>query len=139
MKLEVALLVGPETKGFLFDLKTQLDRIEKLAGGKPKPVEDDEETDDTESDDEPKAAKATTKKAKVLAEAEEQFDLGDDEEEEDKKKNTLSLKDIIAGFKAYAADNGRDEALKILKKYKVKNVNELKKDSYHKVMNDLEA
>jgi hypothetical protein len=81
-KLEIALLVGHESKEFLSKLTTQLDRLEALSEKLPAgEVEDEdvEDADEEEEDDEdfaPKKATASKKSAKS-------FDDDDDAEEED--------------------------------------------------------
>lgn len=71
------------------------------------------------------------KKTKV-AEPEESFDLGDDVTEE--AEETLTLDDMILAFKAYAGKHTREKAGKILTKYGVKSVRDLKPEQYSEVL-----
>lgn len=82
-------------------------------------------------------AKPITGKTKPPAkpvEEEEEFNLGETEEEAPVK---VTIKDVVTGFQAYAKANGRDEAAKILKKFKVKNVHDLKPEQYAKALEDV--
>ena len=54
-----------------------------------------------------------------------------------KKKITQS--EIIKGLQSYAAEHGRPEAAKLLKKYNVKAVKDVKETDYDKFMKDLKG
>lgn len=120
--------------------------------------------DEIEDDDAPvakatkaKAEKAPAKKAKAKAEEEEEFDLGededeeeddveaDDEEEEDEEESEdeeeeededgeVSLSDVQTALKKYAAKNTRAKAEKVLAKFGVKSVNDLKPKFFEKAL-----
>lgn len=84
--------------------------------------------------------KATTAVSKTIADdedAEESFDLGADEEtgtDTEEETETYTLKDVQTAMKEYAAENGMAKAGKILAKFKVKNVKELKPKQYADVI-----
>ena len=75
------------------------------------------------------------KKSKPAPEVEEpeDMDLGEEEDSEDEDQE-LDLADVIEALKAYAKKTSRDDAKKILKKFKVKSVQDLKPDQYAKII-----
>lgn len=64
------------------------------------------------------------------------FGPGDDE---GKEEAALTLTEVIAGFKKYAAKNSREDAGKILKKFKVKSVQDIPAEKYPAVMEALNS
>ena len=151
MKLEVAMLVGSESKQFLVDLTKLIERMEAAAGGKKKKVEatddDDEPVDDSGDDDEEKAPKKKAGKKAAAAdedddsdtdeETESATDDADDEEEKPAKKKAkkVTLDDVNDACKARAAGGKRKEVLKILKKnFGVETVSDLESDQYGAVI-----
>lgn len=71
---------------------------------------------------------------------EETFDLGDTAQEmEAKPKKVLTLDVVIDAFKAYVDSHSRDEAIAVLKTFKVKAVKDLKPEQYPEVLELLEA
>lgn len=81
-----------------------------------------------------------TKKAKT-AESEESFDLGDTTIEEitEETEPTKTLDDVITAFKAYATKHSREKAGKVLSKFNVKSVRDLKTTQYVEVLKVLGA
>jgi predicted transcriptional regulator len=154
MKLEVAMLVGAESKAFLATLTEQIDRLEKLTAGiaaptkatkkaaAPAPVED-EEAEESE-DKEFTAPTKATKKAAAKSFDEDESENEEAEEEtapapKSKKAKKVTLDDVNDACKARAADTGgkegRTEVLGILKKkFKVASVSELKPEQYQAVI-----
>lgn len=63
--------------------------------------------------------------------AEEDDDSDTDDADEEPK---VTKKQLIAAFKEYASENSREEAGKILKKLKVKSVNDIDPDDYPKAL-----
>lgn len=81
------------------------------------------------------------KKKKAKAEPEETFELGDESTEDSPKAKApiLSLdKDIIPAFQKYSSDHSRDQAIKVLKKFKVASVYDLKPEIFLKVLEELQ-
>lgn len=88
MKLDMAILAGPESKQFLVELTRQIDRLERITNhfnGAKNPVEAEEtpEVDDDEDDDEEEVVPApkAVKKSKAPP-APKSFDEDDADEEE---------------------------------------------------------
>lgn len=153
-KLELALLVGAESKEWLASLDKIVTRLEKLqpklASAKSlEEAEDDFDNDEGEEDDEdftPKkqAAKKNTfedeDEEEESSEEEETEEASDDEDEEEdappkKKAKKLTVDDVNDACKKKAAKiggkEGRNEVLKILKKkFKTTSVSELKPEQY---------
>lgn len=147
MKLEIAMLVGPEAKQFLVDLTKQIDRLNQALPditdvGVDKEPDEDEDEDFTPK----KAAKASKKSAafdeeddsedEEKAEAEvddsdsEEAEGGDEEEDDDfpappsapkkkraKKTIKSTIDDVNDACRAYAKAKGRPATLKLLKKH----------------------
>lgn len=164
-KLEVALLVGPESKAFLANLTEQLDRMEQLAAGQkitgPKTIAAVDVDEDDDFTPAPKK-KAAAKKASAG------FDQDDEdvepapkyaeetevEEDEDftappkkaakAKAKKITLDDVNDACKARAAatggKKGREEVLGILKKkFKTTSVSELEPEQYAAAIKAMEA
>lgn len=160
-KLELALLVGAESKEFLADLTTQLDRMEKLSGKTPKgKVQKETEVEDEEEDFAPKAKKS--KKAKAVDfdeeedeesedEDEDEAEASEDEDEEEEDEISVSkLKkgkavkitsdDVNDAAKECAVANNRAHVLGILKKkFKVKSISDLEPSQYADVIKALKV
>jgi len=82
-------------------------------------------------------AKTLAKAAKAVAQVEESFDLGDDDAppaDEPEAPKPPTLENVIDGFKAYVAKHDREKAAKVLGKFKVKSVRELKQEQYADVL-----
>lgn len=90
---------------------------------------------------ETKTTKKTDTKKEESAptpEPEAAVDLGfDDAPAATEPAKALTLEDVVEGFKGYAQKNGRENAGKVLGKFGVKSVRDLKPDSYEKVMKAL--
>ena len=101
-------------------------------GGKAsKPVETEEATDDEETFEDATDTEEVTEEGVA-----EEFE----DSEEEKEEEGLSLdKDIIPGFKKYAAKNGREKAAAILAKFKCKSVQNLKPADFEKVLKMLKG
>lgn len=124
-KLEVAVLIGAESKEFLSALTAIVFKLESLL-----PVN---ATVSEVSEKAPVAAKkVATKKAAPVEE--ESFDLDAEEASEEKEEPTITKADLIA-----ACRENRDVAIKVLKKLKVNSVHELKPAQYSKVMAEIGA
>jgi hypothetical protein len=167
-KLEIAMLVGAESKAFLANLTEQIDRLEKLSGKKLKvtkagAVDDEDEDEDEDADEEEKPKK---KKGGKLAasddedsddedsdddddsdeddESDSDEDADEDEEETTKKsakgkKGKVTLDDIKDACRAYMAETNRATVEKLLKKkFGTKTVKEIDPDDYPEVMKALE-
>lgn len=139
-KLELALLVGEQSKEWLANLEAVVTRLEAVAnvakgslnGTKPKStiVKAKAEAEIDEEIVQPK------KKAKQVVEDEETFDLEETEDtpEEDEDEEPISMKDVVAACRA-----NREKAIKVLKKLKVKSVHELKPTQYKTLLNEIGA
>lgn len=158
MKLEVSMLVGPESKQWLVSMEGLLARMEKLAGvagSKAAKTVDAEETESEEAEEEEedfgaKKSKAK-KKAKGFDEEEEESEESEEEEEEEEeapKKKTKSKKieldDVNDACKKKCIEEGggkegRAVVLKILKKhFKTESVTDLKPEQYAKAIELME-
>lgn len=88
MKLELAMLVGPESKQFLASLTKQIDRLEALAAKLPNGETDEieEGVNDDEDDEEVAPKKAAKKKASAPddddGDEEDNGDVGPDEDDD---------------------------------------------------------
>lgn len=83
---------------------------------------------------------APTKRGRPAKKVEETFDLGDTAQDmEAKPKKVLTLDVVIDAFKAYVDSHSRDEAIAVLKTFKVKAVKDLKPEQYPEVLELLEA
>lgn len=146
MKLEIAMLVGPESKAFLAGLTKQIDRLEKLGGVKAANVQAAEEVDEIEEteDEEDFAPKKTTKTATKRASSFDE-DEATDEDTEDvapvktkKKTKKLTIDDVNDACKTRAkagGKTGRADVLKILKKgWKTESVSDLEPEDYQDVI-----
>jgi hypothetical protein len=149
-KLEIAVLMGAESKEWLADLTRQLDRLEKLtttekaaatngkarattaAGEDPEPEKVTISVRSAKTNGATKTTK-TTKAATTTEDDDADFDLGieDDATEE---TPVITKKDLIA-----ACRDNREAAIKVLKKMKVANVHELKPNQYAKVLAEIGA
>lgn len=83
------------------------------------------------------SAPATFKKAAPVEE-EETEETEEEETEEEEASEEPTRADVIAALQAYAEANSRPKAMKILSKFKVKSVKDLKKSDYAKVIEALE-
>jgi hypothetical protein len=150
-KLELALLVGEESKAFLSELTKQLDRMEKL-GDKTQPVVD-EEADEAEETEEEAEADFTAKPAKKPRakkapkpdeddeEEVEEADEAEETEEDDEpvpakkaKAKKLTIDDCNDAAKALAASLGKKgvERVKALmeKHFQTQTLSELEESDY---------
>lgn len=169
MKLEVAMLVGAESKQFLMDLTKIVERMEK-ATGKAAPmstktkaasapaIEDEEEMEAaTEEDDEDfKPKKSAGKKAAAAAFEDDDEPVEEPEAEEDEDFTTPAPKKAAAKTKKLTIDDandacktraartggkeGRAEVLAILKKnFKTQSVTDVKPEDYEKLVKLMQA
>ena len=141
MKLEVAMLVGAESKQFLKDMTAILERMEVVAGL-------------AKNSAAPAAKKAKAAPVVVEAEETESFEesIGEDEGEElgfdsaeetedeaptakPAKASKLTDKDVHTAALAHAKKHGRPATLKLLKaKFGVASIAEIKAADYAKVI-----
>lgn len=76
----------------------------------------------------------------AAGEEEDALDIPEAAADMEKEVPKLSLtKHVIPAFKKYAEENSREDALKVLKSFKVKSVSELKPTQYKAVLNSLGA
>lgn len=110
----------------------------KAAKKKPAKVEDEEEDED-ESDDEESEDEETDEDESEDDDGDEDEsddeetdeDEGDDEDEEPKK---ISKAQVVKAFKDYAERHNRAKALKVLAKFNVKSIHDLKTKQYPDVV-----
>lgn len=161
-KLELALLVGEQSRGFLASLTKQIDRLEALTTGAKKhagveTADDTGPTPDDESEDygqNKKALKtaATKKAAKSFEDDEDEEEKveskpeADEDEEESfdkpaakaaksKKAKKVTREDVNAALKAYAKTTtfAKTKAL-LQKKFKIESVDDLEPEQYPEVI-----
>lgn len=146
MKLEMAILAGPEAKEFLATFTTQIDRLEKLVGGlKTAALQDDApEAADADDDDEelvtPKKKSAKKSFEDDEDEEVETEDADDDEDAEEPPKKKSKAKKLTSDdcnaaaktlAKAIGGKAGREKVLKIMKKqFSTESVSELEPAQY---------
>ena len=156
-KIEVALLVGAESKEWLAGFERLVTRLEKLqpklatAKNVAQAEEDfDNEEDSTEEDDDFGPAKKAAKKANSFDEDEGESEEAEeveaaseddeDEEEKPKKKKKISLEDVNDACKAKMKALGggkaaREKVLNVLKKkFKTESISDLKAEQYAAVI-----
>lgn len=161
-KLELALLVGEQSKGFLASLTKQIDRLEALTvGGAVKTKAVDAEDDDTEASDDAEefaAPKKALKKAAAKSSFEDEEEsedeeekkpakqAEDDEDEEEsfekpapkaakKKAKKVTREDVNAALKAHAKTGTFAKTKATLKKkFKVDSIDELDEDQWPAVI-----
>ncbi len=135
MKLDLGILVGAESKQWLADLTTVVERLEAVANVATKSRKaSTTDTADEDTDTEEKVIRsAKALKAKTKAEPQEEFSLDEDGNEETETE-APTIKDVIAACKA-----NRTEAVKVLKRMKVNSVHELKPTQYTKVLAEIGA
>lgn len=145
-KLDVALLVGAETKEWLKTVTGLVERLEaaavKIAGAANAAAPEAA----TPAPAKGKGKKAAAKKEadpieKALDEAHEEaaaeedaaddldLDMGDDEAADEP-----TLEDVRKVVKDFATKHGKDKALKLLSKFKVTSIPDIKKADYAKVI-----
>lgn len=154
MRLELGIMAGAESKVWLADLTKQIDRLERLTGGKGLKAEVtsdeiEEEQDvpvDAETEEEdfaPKKAKPSKKAVAAFEEETEEAAEETEEEEADfaapvkkaKKAAKVTLDDVNDACKARArAVGGKKgiEAVKaiLLKKFKTDSITKIKEENY---------
>ena len=147
-KLELALLVGEQSKGFLASLTTQIDRLEALAGKLGGTASEAAGYVDDEEDEIPKK---TAKKKTAVADDEDYNDetvhskhAGDDDDEPEiaanpakkkKKAAKLTADDVNDALKALAKATDFKTAKSFLKKkFKVDSVVDLDEEDYAEVI-----
>ncbi len=134
MKLEVALLAGPETKAVLAELKELLDRLESVSRGVVTITQPATETaalkaavDEFDSE---------TEDAEVETASDDDF-MSEPEPKPTKAKK-ITVAEVNEACKARAkagGKNGRAEVLKILKKnFKTESISALKENQYAKAL-----
>jgi len=147
MKLEVAMLVGPESKAFLATLAELVERMEAATAAtttttkkKAAPVATDEDDTDVEADEDEDFAPPKKTAAKKAAAS---FDEDEDDAPPVKKtkKAKVTVEDVNDAAKARAkagGKNGRAEVLKILKKgWKTESISEIDPEDYEAVLEAL--
>lgn len=67
------------------------------------------------------------------------FDETEDSDDSDDTGTEFEMADVVKAFKAYAQENSKDDAIKILKKLGVKSVRDLKTSQFAKAMSLVEA
>jgi len=145
-KLEIAVLVGAESKQFLFDLTKQIDRLEALSvsGGaatNATPSKEDSAAEKKAAAAKAKAAKeAAAKAAEEAASAEETtatedddlgLDLDADLASEPKKTTLADVREVV---KKFAAKHGKANTLKMLAKFGATAIPEIKEKDFDKVI-----
>lgn len=143
-KLELALLVGAESKEWLARLEAAIEKLEGLQAdesatkptakvgareeaeprkraskkGKPAPVEEDEVSEGEEQESAP-------------VEDEDDF-MGEDEEDE--KPLEPTIEDVRKIAKQFAAKHGKEKTQKLLQKFGGESIPEIKKSQYKKLI-----
>lgn len=130
-KLEIAVLIGAESKEFLAQLQNTVERLEKLKGVGAESEDAPEEKSVVQVKNGKVTSKTTTAKTALPADEEENFDLG---EEGGAEEPAITKKDLIA-----ACRENREAAIKALKKRKVASVHDLKPDQYSKFLTEIGA
>jgi len=145
-KLELALLVGEQSKGFLASLTQQIDRLEALAGKIGNGATGVTAGDDSDEEELAPAPKKNTKKAAASfdeEDAEVETEAAADDEDESfeappkkaAKAKKLTVEDVNAACKARAARTDFKSTKALLKKtFKVDSVQDLKPEQYAKVI-----
>ena len=132
-KLEVELRLSGELEATINELSEKMDKLtlalESCQSGKPEPEVEEEA-------EEVKPSKVAGKKRKPSdpIPEEEQVDdrpLFEDTEEEDEGP---TLEDVRKVVKNFATKHGKDKALKLLSKFKVTSIPDIKKADYAKVI-----
>jgi len=145
-RLELVIMAGAESKAFLAGLTAQLDRAEKLLGNAAaatsaaQPEAAPTETKAAKGKGKAKAAPAPevddaleTAHADAEADAASEGDddlFGDDEPADEGP----TLEDVRKVVKDFATKHGKEKALKLLGKFKVTAINDIKKADYGKVI-----
>lgn len=105
--------------------------------GRPaKPKDEEEEEFDLTDAEEEQEEEENENEEESEEETEEEEESGESESEEEEAPS-VSLQDVIGAFQKYAKKNSREDAAKVLKKFKVKSVKDLKKDQYPAVLKAL--
>jgi len=143
-KLELALLVGAESKEWLAKLESVVTRLESINIQRPtseEPVEPEVNDEPEEAPVKQRASKkgVAKKETPKVVEANEQEstdidmdDLFSEEAAEDEKPLEPTIDDVRGVVKKFAAKHGKDKTLLLLKKFKVESLPELKKAQYSK-------
>lgn len=151
MKLEIGVIAGAESKQFLVDLTKQIDRLEKLSGGKSlnEKALASAQADDEDEADAPEAADAEDEDDGFQAKPAKKKTALDEEEEDEapapapkKKAKKITLDDVNDACKARAkagGKKGRAEVLAILKKkFKTETISDISDDKYQAVIDAME-
>lgn len=102
-----------------------------------------EETETADFDSAPAASKPNRKSAKSAKASKQDADDFDSEtedfdtEEEQAEETEISKADLNKALKMYSRKNGHEKAMKLLKKYKAKSLNDLDESDYASLMEDL--
>jgi hypothetical protein len=132
-KLEIAVLIGGESKQFLADLEAVVGRLEKAMSAQTTANDEDAPEEKTVRSVAKNKAAAVAKKA-AKSDDDEAFDLGAEESNADDEAPEVTKKDLIA-----ACRDNRETAIKVLKKLKVSSVHDLKPNQYAKVLAEIGA
>lgn len=142
-RLELVIMAGAESKAFLAGLTAQLDRAEKLLGNAAAATSAAAQPEAAATEAKPAKGKGKTKAApapeaddsldvaETEAASEGEDDLFGDEEPADEGP---TLEDVRKVVKDFATKHGKEKALKLLGKFKVTAINDIKKADYGKVI-----
>ena len=148
-KLEIAVLIGAESKQFLSDLTKQIDRLESLQNSvspTPTPVEPEPEamTDakvetkiENKVEEKPKAKskKKETKPEPEVVEVEESPKSFDEMFNDAPDALTApNLDDVRKAVKDFAAKHGKDKGMALLNKFGCNSIPDLKATEYGAVI-----
>ena len=137
-KLEVALLVGEQSKCFLLSLTQQIDRLEALASkitnGATGVTNGEDACDDEEAEEIAPTKKASKKAAASFEDADEE-ETFDEAPKKASAKKKLTVEDVNAACKARAARTDFKSTKALLKKmFKIDSVQDLKPEQYATVI-----
>lgn len=142
-KLEIALLVGADSKTWLQQLTNTVDKLEKLVAQLPGDSGDTGEAEDT--DTEAEVEDTEVEETEDEAEVEETEEEGFTEPEPPVKKGKgkakkVTMDDVNDACKKLAAKKGRPAVLAILKKkFKVESITALEEEQYADVIKAVSA
>ena len=127
MELQVNVSLCEKTRGAILQLAKSLDLATDTVAGK-----ESQEVSAPAKNGKAAAPTKNSKAAKSAAQETEEVDLGfEDTASEDE---TPTFADVVAAFQSYSAKYSREEAGKILRKFKVKSVKDLKPEQYKDVL-----
>lgn len=148
MKLEVAMLVGPESKQFLLGLTEQIDRLEKLASGavivagatKAQVAQAPAQTEDDDFSAKPKPQAAKGSSFDDETPAQEDMDFMAPPAAKKEKAKKVTVEDVNDACKAKATATNRKTVLALLKdQFGVDTISALTAEQYPKVIQAMKA